>query len=161
MKIGVIVARMQVPFLHAGHIHLVNEVWKRSDRILIILGTPTKPDDRNILPFELRKEMIIESYPFAYIEEIKDHREDKDWSGHLDKIMDYYIKNGEGEDKDEIMLYGSRDCFHRFYKGKYSFTEIEELRHFSGTKMRENMKIVNNAYYRMGLINGFNLAKNE
>lgn len=148
MTTGAIVARFQVPYLHTGHIHLLNEVWSRSDKLLIILGSKTTPDERNILPFEVRIEMIRDSYPFAHFEQIKDHREDDHWTEHLDQILYMY---------PNTTLYGSRDCFIKHYKGKFPFIEIPEVRGFSGTTVRSEMKVVNNAYYRMGLINGFNL----
>ena len=32
MRVGIIVGRFQTPYLHAGHIQLINEVVKRSEK---------------------------------------------------------------------------------------------------------------------------------
>ena len=36
-KIGIIVARFQVPILHSGHLHLIREAIKQSDLLVIFL----------------------------------------------------------------------------------------------------------------------------
>lgn len=158
-QVGVVVARFQVPYLHAGHIHLLNQVWERSDRLLIVLGSPSIPNERNILPYDLRVEMVKDFYPFAHFAEILDHHEDKDWSGSLDKLIQVYL--GIVDVGSKATLYGSRDCFSKFYTGNYPFVELPELRHFSGTDMRDKLQPVNNANYRLGMIHGFNLKKSE
>lgn len=156
MRIGVVVARFQVPYLHIGQTHLINEVWKSNDVLLILLGSTSVPDERNILPYYIRKEMIMESYPFANVDEIRDHREDANWSENLDRS----IKQYEEYYKDPVTtLYGSRDCFIKHYNGSFPFVEVKEVRGLSGTRLRVNMRIINNSYYRLGLINGFNLGK--
>lgn len=157
-KLGVVVARFQVPYLHAGHIHLLNQVWERSDRLLIILGSPSVPNERNILPYNLRVQMVKDFYPFAEFAEILDHHEDKNWSETLDDVLNQWQTNIKPlQEYYSIILYGSRDCFNKFYNGKYPFVEIPELRHFSGTDMRDRLQPVNNANYRLGMIHGFNL----
>lgn len=152
-NIGVVVARFQVPYLHAGHVHLLNNAWEQSDRLLIVLGSPSIPNERNILPYRTRVEMISDYYPFAMFREILDHHENENWSQSLDELIDGVITD------DKVMLFGSRDSFHKHYFGKYPYTEVPELKKFSGTTMREMLTPVNNANYRLGLIHGFNLKK--
>ena len=66
-KIGVIVGRFQVDNLTRGHNYLLDKV--RGDfgnnNVVIFIGE-TKNSERTAhdpLPFEARKEMILESYP--------------------------------------------------------------------------------------------------
>lgn len=148
MKTGVIVARFQVPYLHAGHIHLIDEVREKSDQVLICLGEPNVPDIRNPLPFVIRVDMIMgyigkdKNYHFR---RIIDHRDDKLWSEHLDLILDEF---------PNPTLYGSRDCFSKFYIGKYPFREIPEIPSKYGTEIREDIEIHNTLEYREGIIHG-------
>lgn len=161
MKTGIIVARFQVPFLHHGHIHLIHSVVKKSDQVVIILGSPSQPDIRNILPFDIRREMIAHwwrngglftdktgKYTYLFFNEILDHHEDARWSMTLDKIVDRY---------ENPTLYGSRDSFAKFYTGKHKYVNIKELKNVSGTQVRENMNAANNIDYRIGLIEGYTL----
>lgn len=160
MKIGVVVARFQVPYLHAGHVHLLNNAWEQSDLLLILLGEPSQPNERNILSYDERVEMIRDYYPFAVFRRIIDHNEDYLWSEHLDETINsvsIIIDHGD----NGVTLFGSRDSFHKHYKGIHPYTEVPELRKFSGTNMREMLKPVNNANYRLGLIHGFNRAINK
>lgn len=150
MRTGAIVARFQVPALHKGHIHLIDTVLEKCDKLIVILGTKSIPDERNILSFRIRSEMLFELYPYLTIHEIRDHREDDEWSAHLDLLLDQY---------ENVTLYGSRDSFIKFYVGRYSYQSIPELANLSGTQERESMIIDNNVDFRKGVIHGFNLFK--
>lgn len=157
MKTGVIVARFQVPILHKGHLHLLDEVYSRSDQVVFVLGSPSIPNERNPLPFSLRQRMLKEEWiisgyddiPISF-EEILDHHEDALWSEHLDAILDKY---------ENATLYGSRDCFHKFYTGKYPFESIPEVPNVSGTDVRNNWETENAQWidwenYRAGYMAG-------
>lgn len=154
MKTGAIVARFQVGELHAGHHHLIQSVYKKSDQVVICLGEPAFRDEKNILPFEIRRGMILETYPGAKIYKIRDHRESNElWSGNLDMILNEF---------ENVTLYGSRDSFNSFYTGKYPYEEIPELVGFNGTLERNKMlaAIPNNTPdYRKGLIKGYHLKE--
>lgn len=152
MKTGAIVARFQVPELHAGHIHLIDTVKEKCDQVIILLGCTEKPDERNILSFEVREDMIYETYSDYYVDKIKDHREDNLWNEHLDAILDEW---------PNVTLYGSRDSFLKFYKGRYPTEYIEPFDMISGTEIRNSLPIIHNYSYRVGLIHGFNLHKNS
>ena len=158
MKTGVIIARFQVSSLHKGHIHLIEEVIKKCDKLVIVLGSPSIPNDRNILPMWVRGGMIQdfmnEYYPgFDFmIHEIRDHHENSNWSKSLDNILSLY---------KEITLYGSRDSFISFYDGehKHTYVSIPELVGVSGTNDRENMNYTNNEDFRKGIFLGYKLFK--
>ena len=61
MKVGVIIGRFQCHKLTDGHKELINYVISKSDKVLIFIGvSPLKPDIKNPLPFEMRKQMISE-----------------------------------------------------------------------------------------------------
>lgn len=146
MKTGVIVARFQVPELHVGHIHLIEEVKHRADKTIIVLGCTEKPDYKNPLSFEIRREMIRDLFPDATILKIYDQANDANWSRVLDIILTPY---------KEVMLYGSRDSFKKCYTGSLPYTSIEELPGYSGTKVREEIKYLNNREFRQGIIHAF------
>jgi len=150
MTTGVIVARFQSYRLHKGHVHLIDEVIKKCNQLVICLGTTSTINERNILPFHVRKEMILELYPSAIIHEIEDHREDLSWSKNLDSILDAY---------ENVTLYGSRDSFISLYSGKFNYVSIPELSGMSATNERENMNIINNEDFRKGFIIGYKLSK--
>lgn len=148
---GVVVARLQVPALHNGHMHLLEWAWSKNDDLVVVLGSPSSPDERNILPFEMRMKMIDEYYPEASVHQIMDHREDKEWSEHLDQILHAY---------PNPTLYGSRDCFHKHYRGEYPFEEVPELPGISGTDMRmaiDPSRTESEQSFREGMIYAYSL----
>jgi hypothetical protein len=154
MRTGAIVARFQVATLHSGHLHLINSILAKVDKLVILLGEPGLPNPRNPLSFDIRKEMILQSFPDKDITfyQIRDHKEDHIWSQNLD----LHLSNHEN-----VTLFGSRDSFRKYYKGNLPYEEIPELEGFTGTDARE--KILAMAYenmnceaFRMGVIYGFN-----
>lgn len=186
MRTGAIVARFQVASLHEGHLHLIDRVKEQCDQLVILLGEPERPNKRNPLSFEIRKAMIMETYPDVIFHQIRDHHEDAIWNENLDNILSKY---------ENVSLFGSRDSFFSFYTGRFPRIEISELVGFSGTTEREkiansykelmkeqkNFRLgfsygilepnereildlsdpkINDRYFRMGAIFGFNL-KND
>jgi bifunctional NMN adenylyltransferase/nudix hydrolase len=58
-KLGVIIARFQVPELTPGHIHLLNSATAQSHAMLILLGVPAAPGrKRHPLTFQMRADMV-------------------------------------------------------------------------------------------------------
>jgi len=157
LKFGAIVARFQVHKLHEGHIHLIDSVYKKCDEVIIMLGTPSKPNERNILSYDIRKQMVLEMYPKAFVVKIIDHNEDDLWSQHLDDLLTGFAQSGE------VTLFGSRDSFKSLYTGKYPYEHVSEKEGLSGTASRE--EVINlqdyskvDERFRAGIIHGFNLA---
>ena len=61
--VGVIVCRMQVPYLTESHKAIINTVIQRHPRVVICLGTTNKLiDEKNPYPFLFRKSMIEQKW---------------------------------------------------------------------------------------------------
>lgn len=157
---GIIVARFQVPKLHAGHIYFVEEVLKRSDEVYIFLGCSREPNEKNPLPFIVRKEMILDEFNYHqdfaqfHIYPLYDKESDFEWSQNLDNYLDVIASKGYN-----VTLYGSRDSFIKNYVGKYLYEEIESPIDISGTYTRDNMEIRNNEDFRKGIIYTYRKSK--
>lgn len=152
MHYGIIVGRFQVPLLHEGHCHLFDEVIKRSDKVVVMLGcidpmNTAKVDYSNPLVYAIRKGMILERYPNVATLPLYDQEDDPRWVKELDSML-----HNLG---DHVTLFGSRDSFGDCYmkhKGYYPFVQIPEKQGFSGTEVRKNIKFVNNAEFRTAMI---------
>lgn len=126
---GVIVGRWQVPYLHVGHLQLIEHVIDASEKLVLVVGEPAIYfTDRNPLPLEVRVQMLEEAFPQADIMSIRDNRSDELWSKNLDKILEPYV---------DVTLYGSRDCFIEHYKGKHKTELIPNTYSVSGTEVRK------------------------
>ena len=132
-KVGVVVGRFQVPYLHDGHKHLLDQVQAQCSNLMIVLGT-SGGAHCGVNPFDYltRRGMLLAAYPKALIIEIRDHPLDTFWSQRLD----YLINTCYPRNSYEVALYGSRDSFLPRYRGEYPVIEIPELPGFSGTKIR-------------------------
>lgn len=136
--IGIIVCRMQVPFLTDSHRAMVNTVINRHSRIIMFLGTTNKTiDERNPYPFEFRKQMVTESFPDVdnlTIIPLPDNDDNALWVKILDSIISSFILYDE-----QAVLYGSRDSFIPYYKkdgGKHECVELAPVDYDSGTELR-------------------------
>lgn len=138
--IGVIVCRMQVPYLTESHKNVVNTVIHRHSRIVMFLGTTNKPINmRNPYPFEFRKQMIETNFPeveHLTIVPLPDIEEDNAlWVMILDKMISSFLSHDES-----AVLYGSRDSFIPYYKkdnGQFDCVELSQTDYDSGTQLRE------------------------
>ena len=138
--IGVIIARMQVPYLTESHKATINTVLDRHKRVIIFLGvSQDSMDFKNPYPFDFRKEMI--RYTFGNNKNINilplpDKKNDnKGWVDMLDSFIDSMLSVGE-----EAILYGGRDSFIPYYKkdnGKHQCVELAPKDYDSGTELRE------------------------
>jgi nicotinamide mononucleotide adenylyltransferase len=125
---GIIVARMQVPYLHIGHLHLISTALRECDKVVIILGYQTVIDSRNPYSLMYRTIMIRKIFPQITVMTISDKESDKEWSEELDRTALMF---------DDPVLYHSRDSFKEHYTGKLPLKEVEEIPGFSGTKLRQ------------------------
>lgn len=137
MTIGFIVGRFQIPFLHEGHKHLIDNSLSLCDKLVIVLGVSEKKDERNYLSYHYRRKIIKESYPGVEVTYIKDTNSDKDWSKDLDFLVKHY-----GFLATDVLLFGSRDSFIKGYTGIYKkhYINIPEIPGISATKIREELK---------------------
>lgn len=135
-SVGVIIGRFQTPYLHDGHIHLINHVRDNNSKVIILVGsTPgilCSPIDP--LDFITRKIMIQQLYPDIIILPVYDMPSDEDWS----KSIDFKIKEAMG-DLYNVVLYGSRDSFIPYYTGKHKVVELNPSVNISATSIRENV----------------------
>ena len=138
VSVGVIICRMQVPYLTESHKAVINTVLERHKKVIIFLGTSTEPiSEKNPYPFIFRKKMIEQTFntnkvtiiPLPDIE-----NNNKLWVEILDKMIESFI------DFDETaILYGGRDSFIPYYKkdkGKFQCTELAQTDYDSGTELR-------------------------
>lgn len=134
-KVGVIVARFQVPELHAGHRWLLSEVFKRHRAVLVVLGARKSVRSKLYpLTFEERDVMIRQAFPeqtFA-VKPVYDHPFSQvEWSKQLDVLI------RETFPGQEAILYGSRGSFIPKYAGAFPTCELVSTLPDSGTAHRE------------------------
>jgi len=135
--LGVIIARMQTPYLHAGHLTLIGTALQECDKVMILLGIRISEeiDDRNPYSYPQRVSMIERVFPQVIIRSIFDHKSDIIWSEEVDKTITINYPHLDSE----IRLYHSRDSFKDSYSGKYQLIEIPEIPGYSATKIREEL----------------------
>lgn len=140
-SVGIIVCRMQVPFLTDSHLKIVHTVLQRHHRVIIFLGTTNEPiDSKNPYAFEFRKEMIEQHFTSEKnkritIVPLPDIKDDNPlWVWTLDNLIKAFLLFEE-----EAILYGGRDSFIPWYKqdnGKYECVEFDPTDYDSGTELR-------------------------
>lgn len=137
--VGVIVCRMQVPYLTESHKAIINTVIERHPRVVICLGVTLKPiDEKNPFPFLFRKSMIEKTFNNKNITivPLADQPDNnKKWVNDLDTIIKSFLNKGE-----EAILYGGRDSFIPYYKkdkGEFNYVELAPTDYDSGTQLRE------------------------
>lgn len=134
-ELGVVVGRFQVPRLHAGHKRLLDLVFARHKRVLVLLACPAwQGGNKDPLDYFTRKVMILEAYPNAFISYIQDEQSDERWSTRVDSTIRELFPFGD------VTLYGGRDGFTRFYSGQFPTVETMEdpsIEQETGTQLRE------------------------
>lgn len=152
MDLGVVVGRFQVPSLHEGHKKLLNMVFARHKRVLILLGNSAWVGGiRNPLDYPTRKAMMLEAYPTALVSHVKDQQTNEIWSNEVDRIIRDLFPFGK------VTLYGGRDGFTSSYCGQYSTVETMEDPSYettSGTDIRASAAAlpINSPDFRAGVI---------
>lgn len=155
-NIGIVVGRFQVPKLTVGHMHLLSEVSKSFDKIIVFVGETIdgKVNKKNPLP--VRTVMSNISYfisiggtekfetkkNLAGVFKISDVGNYELWTKNLDKNIESLYSLGILDSSDKVTLCGSRDSFLEIYTkngGIYSTTEISSVQGVSGTKEREKI----------------------
>lgn len=66
-KIGVILARFQP--IHNGHLELIKKATSENDEVVIFIGSADKMNARNPIPYNLRKELVVEALNEYFSEE--------------------------------------------------------------------------------------------
>jgi len=150
ISVGIICARLQVHQLHEAHRDLIQTVIDRHEKVIIFLGlSPLRNTYNNPLDFRTRKAMILEEFPKVDIHYLDDNPSDELWS----KNMDDQIRKWT-QPMQSVVLYGSRDSFLPYYKGKYKTCELAPEVFISGSEIRR--QVINNYEpskdFRAGLI---------
>jgi len=160
MQKGVIIGRFQTDKLTEGHISLINHCIKKHGQpntVILVGVTKSFPDDRDAIPFQFRKEMILEVYPQVIVLPLTDMREDHMWSDSIDAIINLIFGDGA-----KAILYGSRDSFLKTKSETCTYTGKHELEYFepkvviSASERRAQIfaNPNNNSSFREGLIYG-------
>lgn len=149
MKIGIIIARLQCPYLHEGHMALFQHVIERSDKVVLFIGgSETRLTINDPLPYEARRKMVEESFPDITILKMPDTKYDEAWDKSIDKTIDDIFHY------DDVVLYGSRDSFIDRYKGKHKVEEFPEIPCISATRIRSSLHghVKDSVEWREGII---------
>lgn len=131
--LAVVVVRLQVPELHAGHRFLLNNVINMHDDVLVVLGeSEALLTDKNPLDFETRKKMVQSCYPNVRVTSLQDNECDQHWSDMLDLVVEKHLYVST----DPAIMYGSRDSFLAHYSGRFDRIVLPSVTSVSGTEIR-------------------------
>lgn len=146
---GVVVARLQTPDLHEGHLKTIGYALERHYAVMVVLGVrPAPPTPNDPLDFETRKKMVYITYPGVIVKPMPNHRSNSEWSKNLDRLIEAE-SNGHG-----AVLYGSRDSFIKVYSGTYPTVIVPEVPNVSATMRRAEAKskVLETSDFRAGQI---------
>lgn len=149
MSTGVIIARFQSPYLHEGHIQLINKVKSQHDKLVVILGiTPIKGSRKNPFDYYARERMLKKSFEDIVVLPLSDHPSDAVWSKHIDELLTQTFP------AETFLLYGSRDSFIPYYTGKNKTVELPEHGDFNATELRRKYadKVLDSVDFRAGIL---------
>lgn len=165
MKLGVIIARFQVPELTYGQMEFIKSVEKESDHVLFLLGVPptSAPTKRNTLTYQARRDSVV-----SYMEEAQNHRSginyhkpctivplynmrsDEDWARQVDQHIDRLFPSAI------VTVFGSRDSSIGSYaggRGRHVIKELPSSRtSLSGTEVRALVEEGDSVAFRCGAI---------
>jgi bifunctional NMN adenylyltransferase/nudix hydrolase len=147
--IGVIIARFQTPYLHPGHVALIESVLSKHKRCVIVLGiSPALGSKKNPLDFHTREKMIKKSFPDVIVLPLADHPLDTAWSANLDMLLTNTFPHAS------FTLYGGRKSFIEYYSGRNAVHELPSNGDFSATELREAIQdqVVESIEFRSGII---------
>ena len=156
--VGVVIGRFQVHKLHDGHKCILNAALRRHNRLIVLIGVSDHDNTRhNPLPFEFRRDVIIEDYPEALVVPIYDVGSDQVWSQQVDSTIEALCPG------TTYRLYGGRDSFIPKYSGKHKATELPTVVLKTGTEMREEISGMrrSTADFRAGIVYAAQHIKEE
>lgn len=159
---AVVVGKFQAPEPTNAHIELILVARSNATQVLIVIGDNQIKHEVDLVPYEVRKELItiklFKHYSEIYslsraLEEMSrfhfvrlvDVFNPELWSSLLDDVITEQFFEVYGRNlpchNSEILLVGGRDSFIQYYVGKYTNTRIVTLSTgdaVSATKSREN-----------------------
>lgn len=148
-SVGVIIGRFQIDELHEGHKELIELVLEKHTKVIVFLGvSKSLGTKKNPLDYPTRSKMLLDAYPDLIICPLADLRTDEEWSKNLDNLIRTISPVGQ------VILYGSRDSFIPYYKGKFKTYEVEHTKLDSATEKRREIcqEVVASREFRMGSI---------
>ena len=149
MSTAVIIARFQTPYLHQGHIDLIEKVQAKHHKLIIVLGIPPVTGTRrNPYDYHTREQMIKAKYKHLIILPLSDQISDENWSKALDNLLQSTFPT------EQFRLYGSRDSFIAYYSGQYETEELPEHGDYNATELRQSMsdKVSDSQDFRAGIL---------
>lgn len=160
LKIGVVIGRFQVPYLHDGHTYLLNTAAEGADKLLVLIGTvKAQPTRRNPLSFEQRQYMILEKYPDAIVLPLYDNPSHPEWSKQVDRLISKACVDSIKADTEKVEvrvnLVCSRDGFKPYYTGIHKVNEIPPIPAISGTTSRKLLTKKNCFLYEVPTMQSF------
>ncbi|MFN8436274.1 MAG: NUDIX domain-containing protein [Cytophagales bacterium] len=153
MKTGVIVARFQTPYLHEGHVHLIENIKSKHNKVVIVLGVaPIIGTRKNPYDYHTREKLIKSKFSDVVVLPLSDHPNDETWSENLDKLLHSAFPS------EKFILYGSRDSFIPYYSGKIETVELSEHGDYSATQLRAMFAdlVFDSQDFRAGIIYAYN-----
>ena len=131
--VGVIISRMQVPYLTESHINLIKSIQARHQTLIVLLGVTDVISIKNPFSFIFRKQMLTPLLRDTdSIIPLPDIEDNKLWVENVDRIISSLTT-------DNAILYGGRDSFIPYYRkdgGKYTTQELLPEDNDSGTELR-------------------------
>tara|TARA_R110000782_G_scaffold15939_2_gene46091 strand:- start:1563 stop:2492 length:930 start_codon:yes stop_codon:yes gene_type:complete len=152
-SVGVIIARLQTPFLHDGHKGLIEHVINEHDNVLVFLGvSKIQNTKKNPLDFITRAKMVQAMYPNVIVLPMEDNRSDEKWSKNIDNTIRTIFP------EKIAIIYGSRDSFIPHYHGKQEIQEYPPVGEYNATELRKiaSEKTLCSEDFRAGVIYGIN-----
>ena len=149
MDTGVIIARFQTPYLHEGHLNLINQVKVQHNKLIIVLGVgPITGSRRSPYDYYTREKMIKTAYQDVIVLPLSDHPSDRSWSINLDQLLSSAFPN------ERFTLYGSRDSFIPYYTGRYETVDLPEHGDYNATELRRKYadKVFDSRDFRAGIL---------
>lgn len=156
VEYGVLIGRFQTPYLHDGHLGLIQHVVDNHKKVILFLGVSRiQNTKRNPLDFATRRIMIQKHFPEVTILPLNDNRSDIKWSESVDST----IKSVLGE--KSAIIYGSRDSFIPSYHGKHKTFEFEPIQLHNSTELRNEAakKIEDSVKWRSGVVYGISTQR--
>jgi len=149
--VAIIVGRYQTHTLHAEQIRMIDEVVKRHNHTIIVIGNSLmRGTIANPLDFRARKTTIQEKFPKIDILYINDIPKDNTlWSTNLDKLIKDNINNNQ-----TVAIYGAKDTVIAKYTGKFATFEFEASSFVSADELRRQAttNYQPNEQYRAGIV---------
>lgn len=154
MDTAAIIARFQTPYLHEGHVHLINQVSENHSKVVIVLGTsPLAGSRKNPFDYHTREKMIKSQFPEVVVLPLPDEPSDFTWSKSLDGLLESTFSG------EKFSLYGSRDSFIQYYNGKFKTEELPAHGDYNATEIRARYasKVLDSPDFRAGILYAFNV----